>query len=205
MDCHLVFDHTDCVIPKKRKDNMMSYQTHKELYMKQQQFNSVTPDLINQRQRSHELCRVFSKSPSKGNLKRLKSMFAQCGESVFIEYGFHCDYGRMISLGDRVYINHSCSFLDGGNITIGHDCLIGPKVQLITVSHDTQPAERLNKRNFAADITIGDNVWIGAGAIILPGINIGDGAVIGAGSVVTKDVPSTTLVAGNPAKKIRHV
>jgi maltose O-acetyltransferase len=173
--------------------------------MKQQAFNSITPNLINQRQKTHELCRAFAKSPSKGNLKRLKAIFAQCGDSVFIEYGFHCDYGQMISLGDRVYINHSCSFLDGGNIKIGNDCLIGPKVQLITVSHDTQPAERLKKHNYAADIIIGDNVWIGAGAIILPGINIGDGAVIGAGSVVTKDVGGSVLVAGNPARKIRNV
>jgi maltose O-acetyltransferase len=173
--------------------------------MKQQAFNSITPALISQRQKVHELCRVFGKSPSRGNLKKLKSMFSSCGESVFIEYGFHCDYGQMISLGDRVYINHSCSFLDGGRINIGNDCLIGPKVQLITVSHDTQPSERLNKRNFVADINIGDNVWIGAGAIILPGLSIGDGAVIGAGSVVTKDVASSTLFAGNPAIKIRNV
>ncbi len=163
-------------------------------------FDSLQAELIQARQQTHEVCRQFARSPSKGNLKRLKALFAHCGEQVFIEAGFHCDYGDKISIGDRVFINVNCTFLDGGTIEIGDDCLIGPGVQLLTVGHDTQAQARLKKANYADDIRIGTNVWIGGGAIILSGVRIGDGAVVGAGSVVTKDVESNAKVAGNPAK-----
>ncbi len=168
-------------------------------------FNSLTAELIQRRNQVHDICRQFSRSPSRGNLLRLKSLFASCGEEVFIEQGFYCDYADKIALGKRVYINVNCTLLDGGLITIGDDCLIGPNVQILTINHAVSPAERLDKKNFAADVTIADNVWIGAGAIILPGVSIGAGAVIGAGSVVNKDVPAECLYAGNPAKKIRRL
>ena len=92
-----------------------------------------------------------------------------------------------------------------GAISIGDDCLIGPNVQLLTVSHAGNPIERLNKENFAAPITIGNNVWIGAGVIVLAGVSIGDNAVVGAGSVVTKDIAANTVVAGNPAVIIKDI
>ncbi|MBE0364594.1 maltose O-acetyltransferase [Pseudoalteromonas ulvae UL12] len=172
-------------------------------------FNSLTPELINARKLSHETCRMFAKSPSKGNLKRIKTLFADCGEHVMIEPQFHCDYGSHISIGDRTFININCTVLDAptaeGAITIGADCLIGPNVQLLAVSHAVNPAERLKKENFAAPIAIGNNVWIGAGVIVLAGVSIGDNAVVGAGSIVTKDVAANTLVAGNPAIKIRNI
>lgn len=166
-------------------------------------FNSLTPELIQRRNQVHDICRQFSRSPSRGNLLRLKSMFASYGDEVFIEQGFYCDYGDKISLGNRVYLNVNCTLLDGGLITLGDDCLIGPNVQILTINHAVSPKERLDKKNFAEDVTIADNVWIGAGAIILPGVIISDNAVIGAGSVVNKDVPTNCLYAGNPAKKIR--
>lgn len=165
-------------------------------------FNSLTPELIQQRNQVHDTCRQFSRSPSKGNLLRLKALFLSCGKDVFIEQGFYCDYGDKISMGDRVYLNINCTLLDGGLITLGDDCLIGPNVQILTINHDTSPQKRLDKKNHAEDIRIGNNVWIGAGAIILPGVHIADGAVIGAGSVVNKDVETKCLYAGNPAKKV---
>ncbi|WDE07158.1 sugar O-acetyltransferase [Thalassomonas viridans] len=168
-------------------------------------FDSLTPRLIAQRQQVHEICRQFGRSPSKGNLKRLKQLFKTCGEQVVIESGFYCDYGDKISLGDRVFININCTILDGGQVVLGDDCLVGPNVQLMAVSHDTDPALRLEKHNYAQDITIGKNVWLGAGVIIIGGINIGDNSVIGAGSVVTKDVESGYLYAGNPARKIKKL
>jgi len=95
--------------------------------------------------------------------------------------------------------------LSDAQITIGNDCLIGPNVQILAVSHAVNSAERLAKANFAAPISIGNNVWIGAGAIILAGIKVADNAVIGAGAIVTKDVAANTLVAGNPAVKIKDL
>lgn len=174
-----------------------------------QPFNSISKENLAQRKAVHEICRLFNKSPSKGNLKRIKELCSHCGDGVIIEAGFHCDYGSQMQVGDRTFININCTILDApiaeAAMTIGNDCLIGPNVQLLSVSHATSPAQRLHKENFAQPINIGNNVWIGAGAIILAGVNIGDNSVIGAGSVVTKSVEKNTLVAGNPAVKIRGI
>ena len=174
-----------------------------------QSFNSISKENLAQRKAAHEICRLFAKSPSKGNLKRIKGLFAQCGEGVIIEAGFHCDYGSQVQIGDGTFININCTVLDApineGAIIIGSDCLIGPNVQLLAVSHAVNPTERLNKENFAAPITIGNNVWIGAGVIVLAGVTIGDNAVIGAGSIVTKNVAANTVVTGNPAVKIKDI
>ncbi len=183
-------------------------------------FNSLTPELIAQRKSVHELCRQFSRSPSKGNLKRLKCLFGQCGEQVIIESGFHVDYGINVTLGDRVYININCTMLDGvispntndsklanmPSIAIGNDCLIGPNVQLLGVSHDVNASLRqAHKYNYAEGIMIADNVWLGGGVIVLAGVTIGQNSVIGAGSVVTKDVEANCFYAGNPAEKVRSL
>jgi maltose O-acetyltransferase len=179
-------------------------------------FNSITPELIAQRKSVHELCRQYGRSPSKGNLKRLKALFGQCGEQVIIESGFHMDYGEHVTLGNRVYININCTLLDGGQddssthaipqITIGDDCLLGPNVQLLAVSHDIEPGLRLtHKYNYIQAITLEDNVWLGAGVIVLAGVHIGENSVIGAGSVVTKDIENNSFYAGNPARKIRSI
>ena len=172
-------------------------------------FNSITKERLDKRKATHEICRLFNKSPSKGNLKRIKELCSHCGDGVIIEAGFHCDYGSQIHIGDRTFININCTVLDApineGAISIGDDCLIGPNVQLLAVSHAVNPTERLNKENFTAPITIGNNVWIGAGVIVLAGVIIGNNAVVGAGSVVTKSVTANTVVAGNPAVKIKDI
>lgn len=171
-------------------------------------FDSLTPELISQRKSVHELCRQFTRSPSKGNLKRLKALFNSCGENVFIEYGFHMDYGDSISVGDRSFINANCTIIDSAkavqrSVQIGADCLIGPNVQLLSVSHDTEPNSRLMKHNYADAIIIGNNVWLGGGVIVLAGVSIGDNCVVGAGSVVTKSTDRNCFYAGNPAIKVR--
>jgi maltose O-acetyltransferase len=168
-------------------------------------FDSLSPERLQKRKQVHEICRLFSKSPSKGNLKRLKSNFGSCGQDVFIESGFHCDYADQIFLADRVFININCTILDGGEVHIGEDTLIGPNVQILTVSHDINPQERLKKHNYAQDIWIGNNVWIAAGVIILPSVKIGDNSVIGAGSIVSKDVDPDSLYLGNPAVKVKSL
>ena len=168
-------------------------------------FNSLEKNLIQKWRTTHEICRQFARSPSKGNLARLKQLFQAVGDDVFIESGFYCDYGDKISLGDRVYINAFCTFLDGGLIDIADDCLIAPHVQLLTINHPMNAQARLQKTNICGNIQIQKNVWIGAGSIILPDVQIGQNAVIGAGSVVCHDVDENYLYAGNPAKKIRRL
>jgi maltose O-acetyltransferase len=173
-------------------------------------FDSITAELVSQRKSVHEVCRQFTRSPSKGNLKRLTTLFHACGESVFIEYGFHMDYGDNIEIGDRSFINNSCTIIDApkeakSKIRIGDDCLIGPNVQLLAVSHDIEPNARRMKYNYVDAIIIGNNVWLGGGVIVLAGVTIGDNSVVGAGSVVTKDIDSCCFYAGNPAIKVRDL
>lgn len=170
-----------------------------------QEFDSLTSENRERRQHVQDICRLFNRSPGKGNLKKLKLLFNRAGDNLLIEEGFRCDYGNKISFGDRVYLNVNCTFLDGGLIEIGNDVMVGPNVQLITVSHSTNPKLRLEKTSLIDNITIGNNVWIGAGAIILAGVMLGENAVIAAGSIVNRDVEPSTLVAGNPARFIKNV
>jgi maltose O-acetyltransferase len=125
---------------------------------------------------------------------------ASVGEGSIVRPPFHCDYGWNIRLGQRVFINFNCVILDVAQVTIGDDTRIGPAVQIYTAEHPLDADERRNGLESGRPVTIGSNVWIGGGAIILPGVTIGDDAVIGAGSVVTHDVPARARVAGNPAR-----
>jgi acetyltransferase-like isoleucine patch superfamily enzyme len=116
---------------------------------------------------------------------------------------FNTNFGKHITIGKNVFINHGCSFLDLGGITIKDDAMIGPNVQLITENHPLSPADR--KSLVLAGILIEENAWIGAGAIVLPGVTIGKNAVVAAGAVVNKDVPENAVVAGVPAKVVKEI
>lgn len=118
---------------------------------------------------------------------------------------FHCDLGFNIKLGKNVLINYDCVLLDCGEISIGDNTLIGPGVKIVTADHPYDAKERRDWSVTCAPIRIGEDVWIGAGAIILSNVTVGDRSIIGAGSVVTRDVPADTIVAGNPAKVIRDL
>jgi maltose O-acetyltransferase len=116
-----------------------------------------------------------------------------------------CDYGFQLHIGDRTFINFGLVALDVAMISIGDDVQIGPNVQLLTPTHPLVASERRAKLEGAAPIAIGDNVWLGGGVIVLPGVTIGADTVVGAGSVVTRDLPSGVLAVGNPARVIRHL
>ncbi len=122
------------------------------------------------------------------------------GPDAVIRPPFHCDYGFNISLGAGTFLNFNCVILDVVEVIIGDGVQIGPGVQILTADHPRDPAERASGLEFGRPISIGSNVWIGAGAIILPGVSIGDDAVIGAGSVVTRDVRAGVTAVGNPAR-----
>jgi len=132
--------------------------------------------------------------------KLLRERFAHVGDSVDVRPPFHCDYGFNISIGEAAFLNFGCVILDVAAVTIGANAQIGPNVQLLTADHPRDAKTRLSGLEFGRPILIGENVWIGGGAIILPGVTIGDGAVVGAGAVVTRDVPPDMTVVGNPAK-----
>ncbi len=122
------------------------------------------------------------------------------GEGCVIRPPFHCDYGFNIRLGDGVFLNFNCVILDVVPVLIGDRSMIGPGVQILAADHPRDAATRRAGLEFGRPITIGADVWIGGGAIILPGVSIGDGAIIGAGSVVTRDVPAGMTAFGNPAR-----
>ena len=128
---------------------------------------------------------------------------AKIDETTTIFTPFYTNFGKFISLGKNVFINHACSFLDMGGIVIEDDVLIGPKVNIITENHPSNPGDR--KALITKSVTIKRNVWIGAGAIILPGVTIGENSIVAAGAVVSKDVPANTIVGGIPAKFIKSI
>jgi maltose O-acetyltransferase len=130
----------------------------------------------------------------------LLERLAAVGEGVVVRPPFHCDYGCNISLGAGVFLNFNCVILDVVAVTIGAQTQIGPGVQILTADHPRDAAARASGLEFGRPIRIGRNVWIGGGAIILPGVSIGDDALIGAGSVVTRDVPAGATAFGNPAR-----
>ena len=135
----------------------------------------------------------------------LIDMLGRADADTFINQPFYCDYGRHIRVGKRFFANFGLTVLDEALVTIGDDCFLGPHVQIYTACHSTDPALRAERREWALPVTIGSNVWIGGNVTILPGVTIGDNCTIGAGSVVTRDIPSGTLAAGNPARVIKHL
>jgi maltose O-acetyltransferase len=130
----------------------------------------------------------------------LRELFAAVGEGAVIRPPFHCDFGYNISLGADVFLNFNCVILDVAAVSIGAGTQIGPAVQIYTADHPRDPEVRRSGAEFGRPISIGRNVWIGGGAIILPGVTVGDDATIGAGSVVTRDVPQGATALGNPAR-----
>lgn len=132
----------------------------------------------------------------------LAALFAAIGEGVFLEAPFHVAYGRNLALGDRVYLNAGCTILDTAPVRIGPDTMLGPGVQIYCADHAHGAEERRRGLERALPVTIGAEVWIGGGAILLPGVTVGDGAIVGAGAVVTRDVVPGARVAGTPARPL---
>lgn len=134
-----------------------------------------------------------------------RDLIGQLADDAHIKPPIFVDYGEQISIGARTFVNYNLTALDVARITIGADCQIGPNVQLLTPTHPIDPEPRRAKLEAALPISIGDNVWIGGGAIVLPGVSIGDDSIIGAGAVVTKDVPARSVAVGNPARVVRSI
>jgi maltose O-acetyltransferase len=154
-------------------------------------FNSLDIELRLQREKARLACGKYNAHPSKGNFKYIRRLFNKLSTAV-IEPGFQCDYGSQISLGDNFYANFNCVFLDSAAITIGDDVMLGPGVHIYTVDHPRDAKARRDGGCIAHPVIIGDGVWIGGGAKILPGVTIGDYTIIAANAVVTKDVPANS-------------
>ncbi len=138
--------------------------------------------------------------------KYLKEMFAECGEGCFIESPLHSNWGgHHVHLGDYVYANTNLTLVDDGHIYIGDKVMFGPNVVVATANHPINAELRARGYQYNKDIYIGENAWIGAGVVIVPGVKIGKNVIIGAGSVVTKDIPDNVVAVGNPCRVLREV
>lgn len=165
-------------------------------------------ELAAQTVRRAELCAAYDAASTASPGERraiLGELIGDLGEGVRIRAPFRCDYGTYISIGAHTFVNFGAVFLDAAPITIGRDVQIGPNVQLLTPLHELDAERRRAGWEKGEPIVIGDNVWLGGGVIVCPGVTIGADTVVGAGAVVTKDLPSGVLAVGNPAKVLRHL
>ncbi len=162
--------------------------------------------LVKERVRARKAVKMFNESdPEALKMDLLIELFGKTGKDFFVEPPFHCDYGYNIFVGDQVYFNFNCVILDVTPVNIGNRCLFGPHVQLYAATHPLDAKTRGTLLENGKPITIGDDVWVGGGAIICPGVTIGSRSVVAAGAVVTKDVPSDVVMGGNPAKIIKEL
>jgi maltose O-acetyltransferase len=170
-------------------------------------YDALDPELVAARESARDLCQALNATrEAETDARRaiLRDLFGRGGDSVWMQPPFFCDYGTNIELGERVFFNFNCIILDVCRVRIGDYTMFGPAVQILTPMHPMNAAERRLKE-YGKPIDIGSDVWVGAGALILPGVTIGSGAVIGAGSVVTRDVPAGVFAAGNPCRVVREI
>lgn len=170
-------------------------------------YDPKDPELAAGRDRARDLCQALNASPESAVEERrrmLRELLGAGGDTVVLQPPFFCDYGFNIELGERVFFNFNCIVLDVCPVRIGSFCLFGPAVQIYTPMHPLNAMQRRGKE-YGKPVEIGSDVWVGGGAIILPGVRVGSGTVIGAGSVVTRDVPEGVFAAGNPCRVIREI
>lgn len=166
------------------------------------------PELIGESRRAQRLThQINTMDPNDGDGRHalLTELLGAFGEGSEIRPPIHCDYGYQTTVGARTFVNWGAVFLDVATISIGDDVQIGPHVQLLTATHPLDPGPRRDKWEAAEPIVIGDNVWLGGGVIVCPGVTIGADTVVGAGSVVTRDLPARVLAVGSPAKVVREL
>ena len=177
--------------------------TQKQKMLAGELYIADDPELAADNRRISEWLDRYNATSTRSQRERqalLEEAFGSVGEGCNIRPPFHCDYGYNISLGRGVFLNFNCCILDVVRVTIGDMTQIGTAVQIMTPDHPRDPVQRRQMLEFGRSVVIGANVWIGSGAIILPGVTVGDDAIIGAGSVVSRDVPAGATVVGNPAR-----
>ena len=165
-------------------------------------YDAYEPELVADRDRCARLMRDYNAHGDEGVLREL---LGAVGKETYIRPPFFCDYGYNITLGDNVYLNFNCVILDVVPVTIGDRVQIASAVQLLAADHPRDARERASGLEYGRPITIGDDVWLGGGTIVVPGVTIGARTVVGAGSVVTKDIPAGVVAAGNPCRVLRRL
>jgi len=166
------------------------------------------PRIEQQAQRAVRLADAYARAAAAQDpqaRQHLVELLGTLGEDAEVRPPLFVDYGSNVHIGARTFVNFNLTALDVAEIRIGEDCQIGPNVQLLTPTHPVEPQPRRDKLEAARPITLEDNVWLGGGVVVCPGVTIGENSVVGAGSVVTRDVPANVVVAGNPARVLREI
>jgi maltose O-acetyltransferase len=182
--------------------------TEREKMLAGQLYDASGAELTEMRRRARALTRAFNATTEDETEERhriLGELFGRIGEKIEIEPPFRCDYGSHIFAGENFYANFGVVMLDCAAITIGDNVLLAPNVQLYTAYHPVDPTIRASMLEAASPTTIGHNVWIGGGAIVLPGVSVGDNTIVGAGSVVIRSLPHNVVAAGNPCRVFRAI
>lgn len=181
--------------------------TQKERMLAGQLYRADDPELQSDLERAENLTVAFNATPvnTESRMKALGELLGSVGEGAYVRPPLAVDYGYRISLGAHTFVGTGAVMLDVAPITIGEHTQIGPGVQLLTPTHPLDPIQRKEGWESAEPITIGDNVWLGGGVIVCPGVSIGDDTVVGAGSVVAKDLPQGVVAVGNPARVVKNL
>lgn len=185
----------------------MKMDIHKKMHQGELYF-CTDEALMEEQTRGMELLYDYNNTrPSQGTerTKILKEMLAECGEGCYVEPPFHASWGKHTHFGNDIYANFNLTVVDDTHIYVGDRVKFGPNVTISTAGHPVEPTLRKEVAQFNMPVHIGDNVWIGAGVIILPGITIGENTVIGAGSIVTKNIPANVVAVGNPCRILREI
>lgn len=186
----------------------MAALTEKEKSYAELLYQPADPELVADRQATVKKLTTYNQIDPldvKARQSAIQDLLGQVGDNCVVEQPLFCTYGYNTTVGDNFFLNVDCKLLDSGKITIGNNVFIAPNVCLITEEHAMNVKQRLAGLEYTHPINIGDNVWIAAGVLVLPGVTIGENSVIGAGSVVAKDIPSNSLAVGNPCRVIRQL
>lgn len=185
---------------------MTEFKTEKEKMIAGELYFANDPELVADRMFARSQSQIINQAESAElRSQLLKETFGRTGKKIYMEPVINFDYGYNIFVGENFYANFNCTFLDVSTIEIGDNCMFAPNVQLYTTTHPLHPVKRNSGLEYAKPIKIGDNVWLGGGVIVTPGVTLGNNVVVGAGSVVTKSFPDNVVIAGNPARIIKTV
>ncbi len=177
--------------------------TEKEKMLAGELYDASDSVLVAERAHARHILRLADAADADERRVLLKRLFGASGERLYIEPAFRCDYGSNIFVGENFYANFDCVILDVCRVTIGDDCLLGPRVSIFTATHPVDPVLRRSGLEYGKPVRIGDNVWIGGNAVIIPGVRLGNNVVVASGAVVVKDVPDNVVVGGNPARILK--
>ena len=185
---------------------MTEFKTEKEKMIAGELYFANDPELVADRMFARSQSQIINQAESAElRSQLLKETFGRTGKKIYMEPVINFDYGYNIFVGENFYANFNCTFLDVSTIEIGDNRMFAPNVQLYTATHPLHPVKRNSGLEYAKPIKIGDNVWLGGGVIVTPGVTLGNNVVVGAGSVVTKSFPDNVVIAGNPARIIKTV